>query len=60
MSPRNAAVWLVNVLLARAGDPIEADAEPWAPPLAWAERRQHAAIHRPSGNTELTMAAVRV
>src|SRR5262252_5106036 len=35
---------LVELLLARGADPIEAEAEPWAAPLAWAERSQHAAI----------------
>jgi ankyrin repeat protein len=37
-------VALVELLLARGADPIEAGAEPWAAPLAWAERRQHAGI----------------
>jgi ankyrin repeat protein len=37
-------VALVELLLARGVDPIEAGAEPWATPLAWAERRQHAEI----------------
>jgi len=37
-------VKLVELLLARGADPIEREAEPWAAPLAWAERRQHAAI----------------
>ena len=37
-------VALVELLLARRADPIEAGAEPWATPLAWAERRQHAEI----------------
>jgi ankyrin repeat protein len=37
-------VALVELLLARGADPIEAGAEPWATPLAWAERRQHAGI----------------
>jgi ankyrin repeat protein len=35
---------LVELLLARGADPIEAGAEPWARPLAWAERRHHAGI----------------
>ena len=35
---------LVKLLLARGADPIEPEAEPWATPLAWAERRQHAGI----------------
>jgi ankyrin repeat protein len=33
-----------QLLLARGADPIESEAEPWLTPLAWAERRQHAAI----------------
>jgi ankyrin repeat protein len=37
-------VELVTLLLARGADPIEPEAEPWATPLAWAERRQHAGI----------------
>ena len=37
-------VELVKLLLARGADPIEPDAEPWATPLAWAERRQYAGI----------------
>jgi hypothetical protein len=37
-------VELVTLLLARGADPIEHEAEPWATPLAWAERRQHAGI----------------
>jgi ankyrin repeat protein len=39
-------VKLVELLLARGADPIEREAEPWAAPLAWAERRQHA-LHAP-------------
>jgi ankyrin repeat protein len=35
---------LVELLLARGADPIESGAEPWATPLAWAERRHHAGI----------------
>src|SRR4026208_1717736 len=35
---------LVTLLLARGADPIEPEAEPWATPLASAERRQHARI----------------
>ena len=37
-------VALVELLLARGADPIEAGAEPWATPLVWAERRHHAGI----------------
>jgi ankyrin repeat protein len=33
---------LVRLFLERGADPIEAEAEPWATPLAWAERGQHA------------------
>jgi ankyrin repeat protein len=29
---------LVKLFLARGADPIEADAEPWASPRAWAEK----------------------
>jgi ankyrin repeat protein len=32
---------LVNLLLARGADPVEADAEPWATPRAWAEKMNH-------------------
>lgn len=35
---------LVELLLARGADAIEPEAEAWAAPLAWAERRQHAAV----------------
>jgi ankyrin repeat protein len=35
---------LVELLLTRGADPIEAGAEPWATPLAWAEQRHHAGI----------------
>jgi ankyrin repeat protein len=35
---------LVRLFLERGADPIEAEAEPWATPLAWAERGQHARI----------------
>ena len=35
---------LVRLFLERGADPIEAEAEPWATPLAWAERGQHAGI----------------
>jgi ankyrin repeat protein len=37
-------VGLVELLLARGADPIEAGAERWATPLAWSERRHHAEI----------------
>jgi hypothetical protein len=32
---------LVALLLDRGADPVEADAEPWASPLAWAEKKGH-------------------
>jgi ankyrin repeat protein len=35
---------LVRLLLDRGADPVEADAEPWARPLAWAEKKEHTAI----------------
>jgi ankyrin repeat protein len=34
----------VKLLLERGADPMEADAEPWARPLAWAERKGHREI----------------
>ncbi len=35
---------LVRLFLERGADPIEADAEPWARPLAWAESKGHREI----------------
>jgi len=35
---------LVEVLLARGADPVEADAEPWATPSAWAKKMGHIAV----------------
>jgi ankyrin repeat protein len=35
---------LVRIFLDRGADPIEADAEPWARPKAWAEKKGHTAI----------------
>jgi len=32
---------LVRLFLARGADPLEADAEPWATPRAWAEKKGH-------------------
>ena len=32
----------MKLFLARGADPVEADAEPWATPRAWAEK-----MHRP-------------
>jgi ankyrin repeat protein len=37
-------VELVKLLLARGADPIEADAEPWATPRAWAQKKNREAI----------------
>jgi ankyrin repeat protein len=34
-------VELAKLLLERGADPVEADAEPWATPRAWAEKRDH-------------------
>jgi ankyrin repeat protein len=35
---------LVRLLLERGADPVEADAEPWATPKAWAEKMGHTAV----------------
>jgi ankyrin repeat protein len=35
---------LAKLLLARGSDPVEADAEPWAAPRAWAEKMGHEAV----------------
>jgi ankyrin repeat protein len=35
---------LVQLFLDRGADPIEADAEPWATPIAWAEKNGHKEI----------------
>lgn len=35
---------MVDLLLGRGADPVEADAEPWATPRAWAERMNHAEV----------------
>jgi hypothetical protein len=37
-------VGLAKLFLARGADPVEADAEPWATPRAWAERMKHDAV----------------
>jgi ankyrin repeat protein len=37
-------VELVKLLLERGADPVEADAEPWATPRAWAEKMGRAAV----------------
>jgi ankyrin repeat protein len=37
---------LVRLFLARGADPVERDADLWARPLAWAERKGHDAIAR--------------
>jgi hypothetical protein len=34
----------VKLFLERGADPIEADAEPWATPRAWAEKMHHAGV----------------
>jgi ankyrin repeat protein len=34
----------VKLLLERGADPVEADAEPWARPMAWAKRKGHREI----------------
>jgi hypothetical protein len=35
---------MARLLLERGADPVEADAEPWATPRAWAEKRKHNAV----------------
>jgi ankyrin repeat protein len=35
---------MVKLFLARGADPVEADAEPWATPRAWAEKMHHPEI----------------
>jgi ankyrin repeat protein len=35
---------MVKLFLARGADPVEADAEPWATPRAWAEKMGHSEI----------------
>jgi ankyrin repeat protein len=35
---------VARVLLERGADPVEADAEPWAQPKAWAEKMGHTAV----------------
>jgi ankyrin repeat protein len=35
---------IVKLFLARGADPVEADAEPWATPTAWAEKKRHPEI----------------
>jgi hypothetical protein len=37
-------VELVQLLLERGADPVEADAEPWATPKAWATKMKHDAV----------------
>jgi hypothetical protein len=32
---------MAKLLLVRGADPVEADAEPWATPSAWAEKMRH-------------------
>ncbi len=34
---------MINLLLERGADPVEADAEPWATPTSWAKKRKHEA-----------------
>jgi ankyrin repeat protein len=35
---------LARLFLGRGADPVERDAEPWATPLAWAQKNGHAGI----------------
>ena len=41
---------LVKLFLARGADPVEADAEPWATPRAWAQRMNHQDVLELLGN----------
>jgi ankyrin repeat protein len=38
---RAGRIELVRLFLARGADPVEADAEPWATPRAWAQKMKH-------------------
>jgi len=35
---------LAKLLLERGADPVETEAEPWATPRAWAEKKNHDAV----------------
>jgi len=35
---------VAGLMLEQGADPVEADAEPWARPRAWAEKRGHVEI----------------
>ena len=35
---------MLRLFLERGADPVEADAEPWATPRAWAEKKGHDAM----------------
>jgi ankyrin repeat protein len=41
---RYGRVELVKLYLERGADPVEADAEPWATPRAWADKMKHATV----------------
>lgn len=41
---RYGRIELAKLYLDRGADPVEADAEPWATPLAWAGKMQHAEV----------------
>jgi ankyrin repeat protein len=47
-------VEIVKLLLAHGADPVEADAEPWARPRAWAERMQRPEIAELLDSTRTT------
>jgi len=38
---RKGRIELVRLFLERGADPVEADAEPWATPQAWAEKGKY-------------------
>jgi len=39
-------VHFVKLLLQRGADPVETDAEPWATPMAWAQKMKHENVLR--------------
>ena len=41
---REGRIELVKLFLEHGADPVEADAGPWATPLAWAEKMKHADV----------------
>ena len=50
---REGRIELVKLFLEHGADPVEADAGPWATPLAWAEKMKHADVPHCCGITSL-------